>query len=92
MVDVFIRNVDEETYAQFKADAARRKITAAQEFKLAFTHLKIKKGLAKDLLLLPTFKGDSPEIRNASKNIDKAFSQGVADDYLRHKRPSGTST
>ncbi len=91
MVDVLIRNVDEDFYSEFKADAARRKITLAQEMKLAFTHLRVKKGLAKDLLKLPTFKGDTPEIRNAGKDFDELVSKAAYDDYIRHQRASRTS-
>ena len=86
MVDVLIRNVDDDLYAEFKADAAGRKLTLAQELKLAFTHLRVKKGLARDLLKLPTVRLNTKEAKTASRNIDKLASEGAYDDYIRHER------
>ncbi|MBI4360340.1 hypothetical protein HY572_01045 [Candidatus Micrarchaeota archaeon] len=85
MVDVLIRNVDPDMYARFKSDAAARKLTLAEELKLAFESLAVKKGLGKDLLDLPVYRGPL-RVKNPSERVDELFAKAAYDDYLRLQR------
>lgn len=85
MVDVLIRNVDPDMYKRFKSDAAARKLTLAEELKLAFESLAVKKGLGKNLLELPVYRGKLYE-KNPSMRVDELAAKAAYDDYLRQQR------
>lgn len=85
MVDVLIRNVDPELYKRFKSDAAARKLTLAEELRLAFESLSVKKGTGLDLLKLPVWTGNVYE-KNPSERVDELAEEEAYDDYLRQQR------
>ncbi|HLD75929.1 MAG TPA: hypothetical protein VI874_02845 [Candidatus Norongarragalinales archaeon] len=85
MVDVLIRNVEEELYARFKSDAARRKIPLAEELKLAFENLQAKSGTGKDLMKIEPWRG-KVYVKNASLRVDELAGDAALDDYRRIQR------
>ncbi len=91
MVDVLIRNVDPDLYARFKSDAAARKLTLAQELKLAFEHMAVKKGTGRDLLKMPVYTGKLYE-KNPSTRVDELAGKAAYDDYLGQQRAARTAT
>jgi len=85
MVDVFVRNLDAEVYARLKADAARRKLTVAEEIEFAFERLCIGGGTTRDLLKIAPYTG-KVRYKDASSRVDELVEEEVNDDYRRLQR------